>query len=109
MNLSSDELLPKCLHGKTQNTNEPLNGIIWKRCPKYVYVGRPTLGMGVPSTIIDYNQGARGILDVFAEYGLEQGCCCVEYCVSRDSNRISEMNRKSGDLAKQSRKRPTGP
>ena len=29
----------------------------------------------------------------------------MEYCVSRNSNRISEMNRKSGDLAKQSRKR----
>ena len=47
MNLSSDELLSKCLHGKTQNTNESLNGVIWKRCPKDMYVGRTTLGMGV--------------------------------------------------------------
>ena len=52
-----------CLHGKTQNTNESLDGIIWKRCPKDVYDGRTTLGMGVSSAIIDLNQG-DGILNV---------------------------------------------
>ena len=29
--LSSEELLKKCLHGKTQNNNETLNNIIWTR------------------------------------------------------------------------------
>ena len=28
MNLSSEELLTKCLHGKTQNNNESLNGVM---------------------------------------------------------------------------------
>ena len=28
MELSDDELLKKCIHGKTQNTNESLNGVI---------------------------------------------------------------------------------
>ena len=32
MSLASAELLAKCLHGKTQNNNESLNGVIWKRC-----------------------------------------------------------------------------
>ena len=39
MDLSNDELLKKCLHGKTQNNNESINNVIWKRCPKYIYVG----------------------------------------------------------------------
>ena len=31
MDLSKDELLQKCLHGSTQNNNESINGVIWKR------------------------------------------------------------------------------
>ena len=41
--LSIDILLEKCLHGKTQNQNESINGMIWQRVPKEVYVGRETL------------------------------------------------------------------
>ena len=54
LNPSSDELLSKCLHGKTQNNNESLNSIIWKRCPKDEYVGRTRLNMGVSSKPIMY-------------------------------------------------------
>ena len=32
--LSDDRLLSKCFHGKTQNNNEAINSVIWKRCPK---------------------------------------------------------------------------
>ena len=35
--LSNDELLKKCLDGKTQNQNESLNGMIWNRLPKGVF------------------------------------------------------------------------
>ena len=34
--LRDDSLLSKCLHGKTQNVDESLNGIIWTKCPKRV-------------------------------------------------------------------------
>ena len=32
--LSDDNLLRKCTHGQTQNSNEGLNSIIWSRCQK---------------------------------------------------------------------------
>ena len=32
--LRSDDLLSRCLDGATQNPNEALNQIIWKKCPK---------------------------------------------------------------------------
>ena len=41
--LSSPELLSKCLHDTTQNNNEALDGVIWKKCPKEVFVERQTL------------------------------------------------------------------
>ncbi|GFT49972.1 uncharacterized protein TNCV_4175951 [Trichonephila clavipes] len=34
LELCTKELLTKCLHGKTQNSNECLNGVIWQRVPK---------------------------------------------------------------------------
>ena len=43
--LSDDTLLEKCLHGKTPNRNEALNGIVPQRISNYkeVYVGREIL------------------------------------------------------------------
>ena len=104
MNLSSDELLSKCLHGKTQNNNESLNGVIWKRCPKDIYVGRTTLTMGVSSAIIDFNEGAHGVSKVMKEYGLDEGDCCRKFCISRDLNRIKKMDLKCSESALKSRK-----
>ena len=41
--LMADELLEKCMHGKTQNANEALNAIIWSCVPKSIYVGKKRL------------------------------------------------------------------
>ena len=49
ISLRDEKLLGKCLHGKTQNNKESLNGLIWKSCPKDVFVGRTTLELGVAS------------------------------------------------------------
>ena len=45
--LINDDLLQKCLHGTTQNNNEALNGLIWKKVPKDVFVGHNVLEIGV--------------------------------------------------------------
>ena len=53
--LMDEDLLNKCVHGKTQNANEALNGLMWSRLPKTVFVGRETIEMGVNSAIIHFN------------------------------------------------------
>ena len=73
MELSKDDLLKKCLHGKTQNSNESINGVIWKKCPKDVFVSKPTLVMGVDSVVINFNAGLSRVLDVVEDYGLRKG------------------------------------
>ena len=80
MELSANALLEKCLHGKTQNNNESLNGVIWKKCPKDVYVGRTTLEMGIDSAVINFNDGASSILNVMIEYGLQDGHYASTFC-----------------------------
>ena len=59
-NLSINELLSTCLHGKAHNNNKYLNSIISKRCPKYIFVGRTILSMGVSSAVINFNMGHMG-------------------------------------------------
>ena len=45
--LSEDTLLNKCLHGKTQNQNEAVNGMVWEQIPKGVFVGTDLLEFGL--------------------------------------------------------------
>jgi len=71
--LRDDTLLKKCLHGKTQNVNESLNGIIWSCCPKRVYVNRKTLEIGVHSAILEFNEGKSGIERVMELAGVVIG------------------------------------
>jgi len=40
LDLSSDELLSRCLAGATQNPSEAFNQFVWKKCPKNIFVGR---------------------------------------------------------------------
>ena len=54
--LSNDELLKKCFRGKTQNNKESIKNLIWKRCPKDVYVGRTVLEIGNASAVINFNE-----------------------------------------------------
>ena len=55
--LSSENLLIKCLHGKTQNMNESVNRIIWTQLPKSTFVGLETLQFGVLDAVACYNDG----------------------------------------------------
>ncbi|GFX99379.1 uncharacterized protein TNCV_1550431 [Trichonephila clavipes] len=43
LELCTKEWFTKCLHGKTQNSNECLNGVIWQRVPKEVFVCLKTI------------------------------------------------------------------
>ena len=60
--------------------------------------------MGVASAVISFNDGACGILNIMKEYGLEVGKYCSNFCVSR-IKRIKEMDGKSCEHTKRSRKR----
>ena len=102
--LSSPELLAKCLEGSTQNNNESLNGVIWTRCPKNVLVGLPVLEMSVSSAILTFNSGKRGIFDVFTNCGLEIGSFTNKFCYKEDAHKVFKANIKSMKVTKKRRK-----
>ena len=61
--------------------------------------------MGVDSAIISFNFGARRLLDVFREYGLQDALYTNTFCRKKDKSRIKESGRKESDKGKSSRKR----
>lgn len=102
--LQDDSLLSKCLHGKTQNSNEALNGIIWSRVPKTTFVSRETIEMGTYSAVIHFNDGFKGILQVLNHFKLK-GHVTESKAVHRDRMRIRQMKRKSTDKCIKQRKK----
>ena len=92
--LSSEELLKKCLHGKTQNNNKALNNIIWTRLPKNVFVGWYTFQIGVSSAMLSFNSGSHGLLNVFRQLNIVVGCFIKMFSVKSDMIRIKKMKRK---------------
>ncbi len=88
--ISQDELLEKCLHGQTQNENESLNSVIWRKCPKSVFVCRKVLEIAVCSAVVEFNDGYCGIASVLKKLGLKTGRCTSDFCLQRTSNGSAE-------------------
>ena len=69
--LSSDNLLSKCLYGHTQNLNKSLHSVIWVKCPKNVFAERHTLQIGVYYAVTEFNEGCQGIHKFIEYMGLD--------------------------------------
>ena len=101
--LSQDDLLQKCLHGKTQNQNESLNGLIWQRVPKEVFVGRQLLEFDMYVAISHFNMGAKTILKLLEELNIPSGKYTQQGCDVLDKERIYAAEYKE-DSSKKRRK-----
>ncbi|XP_062516106.1 uncharacterized protein LOC134191499 [Corticium candelabrum] len=69
--LSSDDLLNKCLHGGTSNVNEGFNNILWRIAPKSEFSGLPTLELSSYLAVIRFNDEEGGVLRVLSREGGE--------------------------------------
>ena len=99
--LSEDDLLARCLDGKTQNQNESLNGMIWERVPKD---GSETLQLGVYDAVAHFNIGSQAAVNILHQLGLEPGEFCLEEFKMADNLRIQKGNVKATEESKKRRK-----
>ena len=89
----SEDLLSICLHASTQNNNESLNALVWKHCPKDVFVGIDVLNLGCYSAIINFNDGLNGINRVFEKLYLKPGHYSSSFLASSDLKRVRNMEK----------------
>lgn len=92
--MSEDSLLSKCLDGKTQNQNESLNGMVWERVPKGVFVGSEVLQLGVYDAVAHFNIGSRAAIKVFESLGIPPGEFCINECQQLDKIRVLKAEYK---------------
>ena len=105
LRLSSDDILKKCLHGRTQNVNEAFNQLVWKRAPKDVFIGKYVFQIAVASAVVSFNDGASGILKTMEKIGLKVGFFNLEGSRHSDLRRISAVAYKATDTRKSKRKK----
>lgn len=89
--LSSDDLLTRCLGGFTQNSNESLNSLVWSMAPKNTSSGKSVLDTAVYLAVLYFNDGYNGILRVMDQLGLKIGLSCYNFCTEADAIRASRF------------------
>ena len=65
-NLFDNELLGRCHDGTTENSNEAVNQIVWKKCPKDTFISSIVLEIGVASAVINFNDAMSGFEKLFS-------------------------------------------
>ncbi|GFW73077.1 uncharacterized protein TNCV_831961 [Trichonephila clavipes] len=104
LELCTKELLTKCLHGKTQNSNKCLNGVVWQRVSKEVFVCLKTLKSGALNAVIQFNDGYKGCVEIFKKLNITPGYFTLKSYKHLDINRINDAERHSTPNVKQRRK-----
>ena len=102
--LADSDLLCKCLHGQTRNNNESINNVIWKYCPKEVFVSRPAVSDAAHFAVAVFNDGNDAFVKLFEQLGLSGGFT-VKSAHSSDITRLYHAKRKSSNRYKITRKR----
>ncbi|KAK8731958.1 hypothetical protein OTU49_007358, partial [Cherax quadricarinatus] len=68
--LTRDDMMERCIQGRTQNPNESLHQRIWSYCNKALYRNKWQVDFAVSHAIAEYNVGyERSCLDIQLGYG----------------------------------------
>jgi hypothetical protein len=104
MALRDESLLSRCLAGMTQNPNEAFNQLVWKRCPKDVFVCKDVLDIATFSAILNYNDGTNGLLVIFEKLKISAGRFSHDGANNLDTSRVKNMDKKETVEVKKARK-----
>ena len=102
--LSADDLLSKCLHGKTRNQNESFNATIWERLPKSKYSSFQQLEFGVYDAAAHFNIGQKASILVYEKLNMVPGKYTLKGCATRNKKRLFHAAYKNKDVSKKRRK-----
>ena len=87
INLSSDELLSRCLEGTNQ--------ILKRKCPKNTFISKDVLEMGTFSSVVSFNDGFLALANVVKNLHLTPGKYFIDRALVFDSKRVKNIQKKS--------------
>ena len=105
MELSSDELLSKCLHGKTQNQNESFNATIWERLPKTKYNSFIHLELELVTydAVACFNISRKATILIYEKLKMRPGLYTVDGCAKLNRKRLSRSAYRNKTVVKKRR------
>ena len=103
--MCDNEPLGRCLDGTTQNPNEALDQIVWKKYPKDTFISKIGLEIGVASAVINFNDGMSGFEKLFSHLNLSLGVNIKSGAIEKDQQRIKNMKNKFQEIVKMKRKK----
>lgn len=102
--LSQPKLLQRCLGGKTQNSNESLNSLIWKLCPKTQGSGKRIAEFAANEAVLLFNEGNISRLKIMEKFGLTVGSRAKKCMLQMDKRRIATAEVRLFQNTKEMRK-----
>ncbi|CAD6218422.1 GSCOCG00011449001-RA-CDS [Cotesia congregata] len=102
-NLSSEELLTRCLGSETQNNNESLNSLIWTFAPKHIHSGPKIIEIATFLAVCIFNEGFIPILKMMTLMGMKIGPEAHSFAVRRDNARIERSEIRTSNASKEAR------
>jgi len=101
--LSSDDLLERCLGSNTQNNNESFNSCVWNLAPKHVFCGKKVLEIAAYTAACIFNEGFQPILKMMDVMGVKIGPHAIRFAKKYNDERICTANRRSSEASKEVR------
>ena len=102
--MQNEDLLLKCLHGKTQNQNESFNGTIWNRIPKDTFVKLTQFEIGAYDAVAHFNVGNVATLLIYDNVNIERGYYTVNGCSTDNQYRLKNAYRQSSETQRSRRR-----
>ena len=103
--LARTELLHKCEQGYTQNSNESINNLAWKYCPKEKQHGLVTVETSMAIALSIFNDGCKRLGQIVEAMDITVGTFAVTFFEGKDVFRIITAERQAQMSTKESRKR----
>lgn len=102
--LSDEELLKRCVRSRTQNANESLHSVLWRKIPKINFVSRKSLEIGAALAACEFNKGAGALCDTIKDMGFEPGENAERLVCKTNQKRLSGASCRSMQARKDARK-----
>ena len=92
MNLSETNLLRRCVHGATQNSNESINALVWIRCPKHKHHGATAVQCAAASAVCHFHCGASIREQIMEKLLVPAGKHTKKASHTKDKKRVAQSD-----------------
>jgi len=103
IDLSTDELLQRCVVGATQNANESINSLVWQRCQKQKFNGASIVQFAAATAILQFNGGSSVTAKLLDSMGTPVITPSKKRLSRRDKHRINQAVKKRSGKEKMRR------